>query len=95
MVRRFVLLGLAQTPLFERGTLTQIVFATLFCMGYMVIELQADPFVSSVDRWCGLASSLCLSMLFIYADIDYTKRLADRLFQDTSTTNVASKHSNS
>ena len=67
MIRRFMLLGLAQTPLFQRGSLTQIVVATLFCVAYMVIEMQAAPFASGVDSWLALTSSLCLLILFICA----------------------------
>ena len=62
MVRRFLLAGLMS--IVNEGSVVQIVLATLFCILYLVIQLQAKPFKNPSDDYVALASSASLAVLF-------------------------------
>jgi len=63
MLRRFLLVGYLSN--FARGSITQISLATLFCIVYLVIQLQAMPFQRSADGYLAMACTAGLAILFI------------------------------
>ena len=63
MMRRFLLVGYLSN--FARGSITQISLATLFCIVYLVIQLQAVPFQRSADGFLAMACTAGLAILFI------------------------------
>ena len=62
MMRRFVLVGLFVVA--QRGTVMQLFLGTTFCAVYLMVQLQARPYISRTDDFLGLSSSFCLLMLF-------------------------------
>jgi hypothetical protein len=62
MIRRFLLVGLMS--IVYEGSVVQLVIATLFSILYLVIQLQAKPFVDPSDDYIALASSASLAVLF-------------------------------
>ena len=62
MARRFLLVGLMSIVL--KGTIVQLVIAALFCIFYLVLQLQAKPFVRAADDYVALASTTSLAVLF-------------------------------
>ena len=65
MLRRFLLVGLL--GIVRTGSIEQLVAATLFCILYLMIQLQARPYVSVPDDFLALASSGALVVLFFSA----------------------------
>ena len=62
MARRFLLVGLMSIVL--SGTIVQLVIATLFCVFYLVLQLQAKPYKNPSDVYVALASTTSLAVLF-------------------------------
>ena len=65
MFRRFFLVGLMSIlPPGLEGSVVQLVIAGLFCILYLVLQLQAQPFKDASDDYVALASSASLTVLF-------------------------------
>ena len=62
MLRRFLLVGMMSIVL--EGTLVQICIAALFCILYLVLQLQANPYKDPSDDYVALASTASLAVLF-------------------------------
>lgn len=63
MARRLVLVGFLVVV--EPGKIIQVFLGTTFSAAYLMIQLQAKPFVNRSDDYLALSSSFCLLMLFI------------------------------
>lgn len=63
MLRRLVLVGLL--VVFKPGTIYQIFCGTSFCAAYLMIQLQARPYVRLLDNYLALAASFSLLMLML------------------------------
>lgn len=62
MLRRFCLVGLFS--ILNPGTIEQLVYATLFSILYLVVQLQANPYSSVADNFVALISSGTVVTLF-------------------------------
>ena len=62
MARRFLLAGLMS--IVYEGSIVQLVIATLFCILYLVVQLQAKPFKDPSDDYVALSTSASLTVLF-------------------------------
>ena len=62
MFRRVLLVGLMSIVL--EGSIVQLVIATLFCIFYLILQLQAKPFEHADDDYVALSSSSSLAVLF-------------------------------
>ena len=62
MFRRFFLVGMMSIVL--GGSLVQIVIATLFCIFYLILQLQVMPFKDLFDDYVALACTSSLTVLF-------------------------------
>ena len=65
MCRRIVLVGIFVIGPYQRGTIMQLAIATLFCIIFLVIQLQAMPYRHLVDNYLGLCCSLSLTLFFL------------------------------
>ena len=75
MFRRFFLVGLLS--IVSPGSAKQLVIATLFCMLYLFIQQQAQPFLSAADDYLALCDSLSLAMLYLCCLILKLKTLTE------------------
>ena len=62
MFRRFLLVGLLSV--YQPGSIMQITMAGLFCLLYLVIQVQAQPFKQLGDNFVALSVSFSLAILF-------------------------------
>ena len=63
MGRRFVLVG--YFVVIKRGTIMQLFLGTIFSAAFLMVQLQARPYINRSDDLLALASSFCLLMLFV------------------------------
>ena len=83
MLRKFLLVGLF--VVFEPGSITQIITGTIVCAVYLMIQLQARPYVNRSDDYLATASSFCLLMVFFcsviykYAALTDTQDLREKM----------------
>ena len=61
MLRRFLLVGLMSIVL--EGSVVQLMIASLFCILYLIVQLQARPFKEAGDEYVALVSSASLAVL--------------------------------
>lgn len=52
---------------YERGSVMQVATALLFCLVYLVLQLQASPYRLPADNFVALNCSFWLAMLFLAA----------------------------
>jgi hypothetical protein len=67
MLRKFLLVGVM--VLVEPGTLLQISIGTIFCAVYLLIQLQARPYLSRADGFLADVSSFSLLMVYFCCTI--------------------------
>jgi len=67
MLRRFVLVGVFGIWPMEPHTIQQLVVATLFCLVYLILQLQVQPYATVVDNFLAQASSGALAIVFFVA----------------------------
>ena len=65
MTRQLVLVGIFVVGPFARGSMMQLALATVFCIAYLVLQLQAMPYNRLGDDYLALACSFSLSILFL------------------------------
>ena len=75
MLRRFLLVGLFS--IVRPGSIAQLVAATMFCVLYLTIQLQAAPFKRAADNFLALCISMFLVCLFFCCVILKTKVLVE------------------
>ena len=63
MFRRLLLVGIMVLVL--RGQLTQLVISTVFCLMYLLIQMQAQPYRDSADDYLANACSFSMSIIFL------------------------------
>ena len=63
MTRRVVLIGLMVT--IQQGTLLQIVLGALFTAVFLVVQMQAKPYVKETDDFLALSGSFSLLVIFL------------------------------
>ena len=63
MFRRVLLVGIM--VLVQRGTLSQLMYATVFSLVYLLLQMQAGPFVDTGDDYLANACSFSLVVVFI------------------------------
>ena len=63
MLRRFVLVGLLSVV--APGTVLQLVIGNLFCIAYLIVQVQANPFRNSSDDYMAVVCSAALAICFM------------------------------
>ena len=63
MLRRLVLVGLF--VLIERGSVTQLIYATVYCLVHLLVQLQAAPYKSLGNNFLASVSNFALTVLFV------------------------------
>ena len=64
-MRRFLLVGLFVIGPAKRGSVMQLVLATLVCLVYLMIQLLARPYRAASDDLLAIASSFLLLLFFL------------------------------
>ena len=77
MFRRFILVGAFVVGPFFRGSMMQIVLATLFCIIFLAVQQQVRPYRNRVDNYLALITSLLLVLLFLGCTIFKLSTLTD------------------
>ena len=65
MFRRIMRVGIFVVGPYQRGTIMQLAIATVFCIIFLVIQLQAMPYRHLADNYLGLCCSLSLTVFFL------------------------------
>ena len=72
-----MLVGLLGLPLFNPGSILQLVVATTFCIVYLVLQLQSKPFKDPVDDYLALSVSTSLVVLYFACVLIKLKALVE------------------
>ena len=65
MTRRLVLVGVFVLPVFNRGSIVQVVLGTIFCSIFLLMITQAEPYLERSDDFLANAASFSLLVFFI------------------------------
>ena len=65
MTRRLVLVGVFVLPVFNRGSIVQVVLGTIFCSIFLLMITQAGPYLERSDDFLANAASFSLLVFFI------------------------------
>ena len=63
MLRKFLLVGLF--VIVFPGTITQVVIGTIVSAVFLMVQMQAKPYLKESDDYLAVASSFSLTMLFL------------------------------
>ena len=75
MLRKFLLVGLFVVV--EPGSIRQVVLATMVCVVFLMVQMQARPYANASDDFLACAASFCLQMLFFCSVIYKYAALTD------------------
>ena len=75
MLRKFLLVGVFVVV--EPGSILQISLGTIVCAVFLMVQLQAAPYISASDDYLACASSFSLTMLFFCSVIYKYTALTD------------------
>ena len=62
-LRRFLLVGVMVCV--YNGSMVQIIIGTVLAAIFLLVQVQAQPFLSSFDNQLALSSSFCLVIIFV------------------------------
>ena len=85
MARRFVLVGLFIGWPAPRGTVMQLVVATLFCLVYLAIQNYAQPYAAPADDLLAMISSYMLTLFMVtclilkYVEVTHVSELQNQM----------------
>ena len=65
MFRRFVLVGVLGLDYWDPGSVIQLTLATLFCIVYLVVQVQTSPFALQSDSFVAVVVSAMLVVFFL------------------------------
>ena len=65
MTRRLVLVGIFVLPVFNRGSIVQVVLGTIFCAIFLLLLPQAGPYLDRSNAFLANAASFSLLLFFV------------------------------